>query len=228
MLRRSIAVFAPLMGILLLACGPQAAAPAGDAGDTGAGAPSLEAPALPGASEAPAAASAPELPPIQPGVYYNGNFAMRVEQASLLNTTNASRQVILHSNITVTYFNTGSEPMAFILVDPWDSMNVVLDNGMRLNAHRAQNDGVTHCGRNALAQCRVANANGYTQLDPGASVSVNYKLINTYAPDNVALPTIPSIQTGNYVINVHVIEGGGDRTVQASLLNTPLRNGVQL
>ena len=27
---------------------------------------------------------------------------------------------------------------------------------------------------------------------------------------------------------VHVIEGGSDRTVQGSLVNTPIRNGVQL
>lgn len=188
---------------------------------------SLEAPALPGASGAPAASTS-ALPEIVPGVYRSGNFAMRVEQASLVNTTNPSRQVILHSNITITYFNTGTEPIAFILVDPWQTMNVALDNGLRLEARGNDNDGITHCRRNDLAQCRVANADGYTQLDPGTSVSVNYRLINMYDRENPAVPALPTVQTGNYVINVHVIEGGSDRTVQGSLVNTPLRNGVQL
>jgi hypothetical protein len=153
---------------------------------------------------------------------------MRVEQASLLNTTNPSRQVILHANITVTYFNTGAEPIAFILLDPWDSMNIVLDNGLRLDTRRIDNDGIAMCTTRQLAQCRVAEADSYTQLAPGATVSVNYHLINTYGRDNPSVSTIPSIATGNFVLNTHVIEGGADRTVQASMLNTPLRNGVQL
>lgn len=156
---------------------------------------------------------------------------MRVEAARLTHTRDNSNQVWLAATMTVSFFNTGTTPMSLILPSRYESIDLALDNGLTLTPSRQVNHttdlGLSACA-GSLASCRDTTPDAFTQLDPGASVSLNFTLRDIYRANDPNLPSIPSVQQGNLAMRLHVIEGAADRIVQASFLNTPLQNGVRL
>lgn len=173
--------------------------------------------AQPGAPAAVAAAAPPApLPSAEPGVYRNGNFAVRVESSTLVNDDG---YLVLRT--TLSFHNTGPEPMTVALLAPSRTMSVAFDNGVviapRTNAPMS-------CAYSE-SDCRAKNPEVYTQIDSNASVSANFNLIHRLAKEQLA--ALPSIKTGNLVLRMHVVEGSGSRVVQASILNLPVRNEIQ-
>jgi hypothetical protein len=178
-------------------------------------APANVAPASP--AQTTATTTPPPLPQIEPGVYRNGNFAVRVENAVL---TKDNRYAYLTT--TLSFHNTSAEPMSILLVRG-QQMTIALDNGMVLGSGFTGSFTMGNCRQGDIAVCR-GYPNEFTQIDPGsfASSSFSFRLDNLNAP--AAQQTIPQVRAGTLNLRMLVIEGQTDRVVQVSLLNTPLTN----
>ena len=213
---------------LLAACGQQSApaptAPGTQAGQPGAPVPdapvpNAPAPGTPGGGQATTQPAAP-LPTVEPGVFRVGNFAARVEGATLSRGSADSGSAKL--SFTLTLFNTGAEPISLISMNPNHSnTSALLDTGLSMSTNGGA-PGLLECFRNEPSGCRESDVAKYTQIDPGGSSTVNVELFAYTPSDQIA--ALPQVKTATYSMRLHLLQGATvDRPVQLSISGIPVR-----